>query len=237
MKRQTLHQIIVSEIEGRVLSGEWPPGYRIPFEHELMAHYGCARMTVNKALAGLARAGLIVRRQRAGSFVAHPRPPSAILDIPDIEADIERRGMVYAMRLLSRRRRKPAARDEAESQLAGGGDLLALTCLHLGAGRPFALEERLISLASVPEAEGVDFAETAPGTWLLGHVPWTEAEHRIAALTADRRLADLLDIAPGAACLALSRRTWRGGDHITHVVQYFPGSGFDLVARFTPQGG
>jgi GntR family histidine utilization transcriptional repressor len=237
MRRQTLHQIIVSEIEGRILSGEWPPGYRIPYEHELMTHYGCARMTVNKALAGLVKSGLIVRRQRAGSFVAHPRPPSAILDIPDIQADIERRGMVYAMRLLSRRRRKPVVRDEAESQLAGGGELLDLTCLHLGDGRPFALEERLISLASVPEAESVDFVEIAPGTWLLGHVPWTEAEHRIAAITADRRLADLLDIAPGAACLALSRRTWRGGDHITHVVQYFPGSGFDLVARFTPQGG
>lgn len=237
MKRQTLHQIISGEIEGRILSGEWPPGYRIPFEHELMTHYDCARMTVNKALAGLVKAGLIVRRQRAGSFVAHPRPPSAILDIPDIQADIERRGMVYAMRLLSSRRRKPVARNEAESQLAHGGDLLELTCLHLGDARPFALEERLISLTSVPEADSVDFGEVPPGTWLLGHVPWTEAEHRIGALTADRRLADLLDIAPGAACLALSRRTWRGGDHITHVVQYFPGSGFDLVARFTPQGG
>ena len=237
MKRQTLNQIISGEIEGRILSGDWPPGHRIPFEHELMAHYGCARMTVNKALAGLARAGLIVRRQRAGSFVAHPRPPSAILDIPDIQADIERRGMAYAMSLLSRRRRKPAARDEAEIQLAGGGDLLELICVHSGGGRPFALEERLISLASVPEAAEADFAGTTPGGWLLGHVPWTEAEHRIGAVAADRRLADLLDIAPGAACLALSRRTWRGGDHITHVVQYFPGSGFDLVARFTPQGG
>jgi GntR family histidine utilization transcriptional repressor len=236
MKRQTLHRIISGEIEGRILSGEWPPGHRIPFEHELMVHYDCARMTVNKALAGLVKAGLIVRRQRAGSFVAHPRPPSAILDIPDIQADIERRGMAYAMRLLSKRRRKPA-RDEAETQLAGGGELLELICLHLGDERPFALEERLISLASVPEAAGVDFAETTPGGWLLGHVPWTEAEHRIAALSADRRLADLLDIEAGAACLALSRRTWRGGDHITHVVQYFPGTGFDLVARFTPQGG
>ena len=237
MKRQTLHQIIVGEIEGRILSGEWPPGHRIPFEHELMAHYGCARMTVNKALAGLAKAGLIVRRQRAGSFVAHPRPPSAILDIPDIQADIAGRGMAYAIRLLDRRRRRPAPGKAEEIQLAGAGDLLELTCVHLGDGRPFALEERLISLAGVPEAAEVDFAATAPGHWLLGHVPWTEAEHRIAAINADRRLAGLLDVAPGAACLALSRRTWRGADHITHVVQYFPGNAFDLVARFTPQGG
>ena len=236
MKRQTLHQTISGEIEGKILSGDWPPGYRIPFEHELMEHYGCARMTVNKALAGLVKAGLIVRRQRAGSFVAHPRPASAVLDIPDIEADIRSRGMGYGMTLLTRKRRKPEAKSAEEMQLAGGGDLLALTCLHLADGRPFALEERLISLGSVPEAEAVDFAVESPGHWLLGHVPWTEAEHRISALNADRRIAGLLDIEPGTACLALSRRTWRGGDHITHVVQYFPGSAFDLVARFTPQG-
>ncbi len=235
MKRQTLHQTIVGDLEGRILSGEWPPGYRIPFEHELMTHYACARMTVNKALAGLVKAGLIVRRQRAGSFVAHPRPPSAVLDIPDIQADIEGRGMEYAITLLSRRRRKPKGEDE--TQLAGGGDLLDLTCIHLADGKPFALEERLISLASVPEAAEIDFAREAPGSWLLGHVPWTEAEHRIAAVNADKRIAGLLDIAPNAACLLLWRRTWRGGDHITRVAQYFPGHGFDLMARFTPQGG
>ena len=235
MKRQTLHQTIVGEIEGRILSGEWPPGHRIPFEHELMTHYDCARMTVNKALAGLVKTGLIVRRQRAGSFVAQPRPASAVLDIPDIQADIEGRGRIYAITLLARRRRKP--KGEEEIQLAGAGDLLDLTCVHLADGKPFALEERLISLASVPEAAAIDFAKEAPGSWLLGHVPWTEAEHKIAAVNADKRVAGLLDIATGAACLLLWRRTWRGGDHITRVAQYFPGRGFGLVARFTPQGG
>ena len=27
----SLHQRIVNDIEGRILSGEWPPGKRIPF--------------------------------------------------------------------------------------------------------------------------------------------------------------------------------------------------------------
>ncbi|WP_158913618.1 GntR family transcriptional regulator, partial [Caulobacter sp. S45] len=36
--------------------GQWPPGYRVPFETELMAEYGCARMTVNKAMAALVEA-------------------------------------------------------------------------------------------------------------------------------------------------------------------------------------
>ena len=49
-----LHRRIRSDIAERILSGEWPPGFRIPFEHELMADYDCSRMTVSKALAPLA---------------------------------------------------------------------------------------------------------------------------------------------------------------------------------------
>jgi GntR family histidine utilization transcriptional repressor len=232
----TLHARIRAEIEQRILTGEWRPGDRIPFEHELMAQYGCARMTVNKAIASLADAGLIVRRRRAGSFVAQPRIHSVVLEIPDIQAAITARGERYGLKLLSRRQRKPMGNRPDEKALAGKGDLLALRCLHLADGQPFALEDRLISLDSVPDAQNVDFATEAPGTWLLSHVAWTQAEHRITAVNADRDTAATLDIEVRAACLALERRTWRASQHITHVRQIFPGTHYDLIARFAPEG-
>jgi len=233
----TLHDRIRDTIETQILTGAWPPGHRIPFEHELTAQFGCARMTVSKAIASLVDAGLIVRRRRSGSFVAQPRIHSAILDIPDIQAGIVARGQVYGLTLLARRRRKPCGARPDEVQLAGKGGLLDIRCLHLADGQPFALEDRLISLAAVPDAEAADFSASAPGTWLLHHVPWTEAEHRIAAVNADAEIADLLAIANGAACLTLERRTWRGDRHITHVRQTFPGAAYDLIARFTPRTG
>ena len=61
-----LHSRIRSDFEERIMSGALKPGDRIPFEHELMAEYGCSRMTVNKAMSSLADAGLIHRRRRAG---------------------------------------------------------------------------------------------------------------------------------------------------------------------------
>jgi GntR family histidine utilization transcriptional repressor len=67
--KPTLYKQIRIDIERRILTGEWPPGHRIPFEHELMSHYGCSRMTVSKALSELAQADLIERRRKAGSFV------------------------------------------------------------------------------------------------------------------------------------------------------------------------
>ena len=83
-----LHDRIRRDIEKRILAGEWRPGHRIPYEHELMADYGCARMTVNRAVSALVQAGLIARRKRAGSFVAAPRFARAALAIPDIRNEI-----------------------------------------------------------------------------------------------------------------------------------------------------
>lgn len=77
-----LYQRIRGDIESRILSGDWPPGHRVPFEHELMESYDCSRMTVNKVLSALAVAGLVERRRRAGSFVSRPRVQSAICKFP-----------------------------------------------------------------------------------------------------------------------------------------------------------
>lgn len=234
-KDATLHKRIRADISERILSGAWPPGFRIPFEHELMAEYGCSRMTVNKALAPLAESGLIVRRRKVGSFVSRPRIHSVVLDIPDIPAEVTARGEPYAYELQTRKVRTASRREIEELGLQAPVEVLALRCLHRASGRPFALEERLINLEAAPEAAGIDFSRMAPGSWLLGHVPWTEAEHRISAANVTRATSALLGIEPTTACLVLERQTWRGADRITHVRLTFPGEAYDLVARFSPQ--
>jgi GntR family histidine utilization transcriptional repressor len=233
----TLHQRIRGEIEDLIRSGVWAPGRKAPSEAELMVQYGCSRMTVNKAMSALAEAGLIVRRRRAGSFVARPRVHSTVLDIPDIQAQILARGETYAFQMLEQRRRRAKPGDVEEVELAAGGELLALRGLHVAGGRPFALEDRLISLVAVPEAAQADFAVEPPGAWLLHHVPWTEAENRISAVGAEAAVADLLALDPGTPLLAVERRTWRAGEPVTWVRQLFPGEAYDLVARFGPARG
>lgn len=235
-REPTLHQRIRNDISQRILSGAWPPGHRVPSEHLLMAEYGCSRMTVSKALAPLAESGLIVRRRRAGSFVARPRIHSVVLDIPDIAAEVSARGEAYGYALHSAVRRQAREADRAALDLDRSVQVLALNCLHTAAGRPFAYEERLINLDATPEAAGIDFSATPPGGWLLGHVPWTQAEHRISAANATAGVARVLSLPPGAACLILERRTWRGADKITFVRMSFPGDAYDLLARFTPTG-
>ncbi|MGF7153717.1 GntR family histidine utilization transcriptional repressor [Novosphingobium gossypii] len=231
--RMPLHERIRSDFEGRILGGELAPGDRLPIEQELMREYGCSRMTVNKALSALVAAGLIDRRKRAGTFVARPKVHSMVLDVPDIAAQVRERAQDYAFQPLKRRVR-PAGDDEEETLLAGGGSLVQIDGLHLVDGAPLGVEFRLVSATAVPEIVGADLDSVPPGTWLLQHVPWTEAETRISAVAALGEEAEWLGVAAGTPCLCVERRTWRGSERITYVRQLFLGDAYDMVARFGP---
>jgi GntR family histidine utilization transcriptional repressor len=216
---------IRDEIAASIQSGAWRPGDRIPTEQELAARYGCARATVSKALGELAASGLIARRRKAGSFVAHPPVHSAVMTVPDLAELIAARGEAYRWQASSVARAK-------RGEEAFAGPALSIEGVHFAADEPFALERRSIALDEVPEAAAADFGKQAPGTWLLAHIPWTQARHVIRAVTPTRREAGLLGIGSTAACLELDRTTWRTGRVVTHVRQIFRGDRFDLVAEF-----
>ena len=229
-----IHQRIRSDIEGSILSGAWPPGTRVPAERQLMASYGCSRMTVSKVLSMMAARGLITRRRGAGSEVAAPQAERAVLEIRDFVREAAEAGTAYAHEVLRREIVSAGAERGARLGLRPGAKLVAIDTLHRVDRRPEAYEERVIDIAAVREAKTERFVDVPPGTWLLDHVPWTTAEHAIEAVNADLRQASLLNLPVGAACLVLERRTWQGGAFITEARITYPGARHRLVGRFSP---
>jgi len=91
--------------------------------------------------------------------------------------------------------------------------VLVLDGLHIADGLPFALEHRVISLTAAPEAVTADFPRK-PRWMLLGHIPWTQARHRISAHGAGTKIAGRLGISrdarlPADRTLDLARRAGR----------------------------
>ena len=236
-KASSLYQRIIDDVRDRILSGEWQPGHRIPFEHELSAQYGCSRMTVNKAMSELAKSGMIERRRRSGSVVSRPRSQAAVLEIHDIRAEVQALGLPYRYELTSRKSRPATKGEEMQYGFPAGARLLQLVCRHFAGSQPFCLEERFISAIAVPEAAEEDFRDIAPGPWLLGRIPWSAAEHTISAVAANEAVAAALGVAPGDPCLVVLRRTWSAEQPITAVRLTYSGKTHSLVARFTPRTG
>lgn len=219
-----------------ILSGDWPPGTRIPTETALTGRFGVSRMTVLKAIQTLASDGLVRRRRRIGTVVAsraRERPVFEIWDIPEL---VRRSGATYGYRLLECR----ALADDSERRgllgIAPSTPTLWMRCLHLADGKPFQLEERLINMEAAPGVAAHPFDAESPGSWLLAHVPWTDAEHKIFAREAPAELARLLKVRPRAACLLVDRRTWNGRTPVTMARMWHPGSRHCLVGHFRPGG-
>ena len=227
----SLHDRIKQDIETKVMSGVWSPGYRIPYEHELMKQYACSRMTINKALGTLVDRGLIERRKRAGSFVSAPKFHRAAFDLPDLRAQITSEGKKYDFDLTERTVRGANASDRSRLDIADG-DILALKCTHFVDGKPHSLEDRIINLRLVPEARSAAFDREPPNSWLFNHVPWSDARHRISAVNADPDTANKLGIRHDSACMVVERWTWRSEEKITYVRIVHPASEFSIEAQF-----
>jgi len=166
--------------------------------------------------------------------VAEPSTQRAVLEIQDFALEAARAGTTYHFKILRRAVEPIDAAAALRTGLPVGTEMLTISTLHLMDGVPGAYEQRLIHLATVPEAGQERFTNDPPGTWLLRRVPWTDAEHIVRAVNADSQLAKHLHIETGAACLVLERRTWQAGAFVTEARITYPGDRHHLVGRFSP---
>jgi DNA-binding GntR family transcriptional regulator len=66
-------QAIFMRLQMKIISGEWPEGFKIPTEMELCETFGVSRVTIRRALDGLVSNGTIARTRGRGSFVISQR--------------------------------------------------------------------------------------------------------------------------------------------------------------------
>lgn len=232
----SLHNRILKDVEQKIVTGEWPPGHRIPFETDMAKDYNCSRMTVNKVLTQLSKAGLLERNKKWGTFVKAPQSVSAALEITNIQKEVEDAGKNYSYELILDVTRKV---EEAEAKLLNlnkRAKVRHLRCIHFANGDPFCFEDRVVNLAVAPEIEKVAFEENSPGAWMFKHVPWNNAEHQILATEASPGVAMLLNIGIGSACLVVERKTQNDQGFVTWARLSYAGSQHRLVATFTPTG-
>jgi len=73
---------ITRDLAKRVLSGEFPPGSRLPVEADLIEALGVSRTVIREAMRTIAAKGIVVSRKKAGTIV-RPMQEWNLLD-PDV---------------------------------------------------------------------------------------------------------------------------------------------------------
>lgn len=130
VSKSTLVEGVISRLEELICSGEWPVGFRIPAEPELVRALGVSRNTVREAVRALVHAGLLDPRPGDGTYVRADTGLDAALgraarrwgaiDALEVRTMLER----DAARLAARRRDDAdvAAIEAALTRVAEAGD-------------------------------------------------------------------------------------------------------------------
>ena len=227
---------VKAAIRAMIERGGWKPGVKLPSERELEGQFGCARLTVRRALQELQAEGLIERRHGSGSYVADLQPISSVLTVKDVHQEIVERGHRHSIRVLSARRLKANAAIADAMRVPRQSDVFCCEVLHLENGVPIQFEERFINPEVIPDFLDLDLASHTASSYLFARAPLTAAEQVIEAVNAEPALARHLGVADGAALLRVSRRTVSQGKVASIARLYHPGHSYRLIGSFSSAG-
>ncbi len=138
---------VFTQLQMKIIFGEWPEGYRIPTEMELCQLYAVSRVTIRRALDGLVEQGYITRTRGRGSFVLFRRTVVG-LGYPQVysHSDGNRPKGVYKILLKEKVEASPA--DHQQIQLDDTPEdrqLWHFKSLHLVDGKPSVLSDYYVA--------------------------------------------------------------------------------------------
>lgn len=210
-------QQVRQHILQKIVTGEWPPGHRVPSEADLKAAFACARMTVHYAVKELRDEGYLERIQGVGTFVAQPHVHVATFRLVDIAHEAALAGQRHSLDVISRVERRATQSEARQFRIPAGAPLFHTTVLHRIDGRPAELERRVVNARAFPEYLQSDFTTRTPFAVLMDRVPYPEGRMTVTAVapTADERR--LLQLPSDQPCLEIDRVTWSHGVVYSHA--------------------
>lgn len=226
---QPLYGQLQRALRQAIERGALGPDDALPSERQLAAALGVSRITVRKAIGGLADEGLLVRRQGAGNFVG-TRVEKNFARLTSFSEDMRARGRVPSGRWLVRRKGQVTAEEAMRLGLSPGSQVYRFDRLRLADDEPMALEHCTIAGFALPSADAVK-ASLYGALEKVGHRP-VRALQRLRALLLDAQQARLLEARPGDAGLLVERVGYlRDGRAIELSRSIYRGDRYDIVAE------
>jgi GntR family transcriptional regulator len=144
-------------ILAKVRSGEFPPGSRIPSEHQLAAAYKIGRPTARQATERLVRKGVLVRRRGAGTFVDKPQREVDLFSFAGTISSFRQKGISIRTHILRKAVLKKI-KTSPENPFYGRKAYF-LSRLSRAEGQPVLIEDIYLNTASFPGIERIDLTD------------------------------------------------------------------------------
>lgn len=205
---------------------ELSPGDRLPTETELMHRFGVSRTTVREAVAEFVHAGVIEKRAGKGTFIRDNPIEQELSRLTGFVEDMKALRLVATAKVVTAK--EVAAPPRAAEQLAVPvrSEVMLIERVRLADDRPVSFDVTYLPL-HLGRSIIHDDLTVHPIFTLLEEkygVPLSQADYRIEAGNASRRVAHQLDIAPQAAILKIERTTYASsGEAVDYEVLHYRG--------------
>lgn len=220
-----LQQLVRQAIHNRILVQDDV----IPAERDLALEYGVSRITVRKAIDGLAQEGLVVRRRGAGTFVA-ARVDKSFSKLSSFSEDMLARGRQPSSQWLAKSAGLVSPEESMLLGLSPGTQVYRFQRLRFADDVPMAVEYSTIVGRCLPGVEAVG-ASLYEALEMQGRRP-VRALQRLRAMHFPPEQAKLLGVDSGHAGLFIERRGFLSdGEAVEFTQSYYRGDAYDVVAE------
>jgi GntR family transcriptional regulator len=227
-----LYLLLQRHIREAVRSGELRPRDVLPSERDMAERLGLSRVTVRKALRGLAESGLLVQKRGAGNFIADapPRVEQALARLTSFSEDMQRRGLKAGSHWLLREVSLPSPVEAMRLNLSPEDRVVRLRRLRLANDLPMAIELATLAERDFPDPE--DATQSLYEVLEARGLAPVRALQRISAVNLSSADAALLGVFEGAAALGMERVTFLpDGRPIEFTHSLYRGDAYDLITE------
>lgn len=220
-----LQQLVRTAIERKILQQD----DAIPPERDLAVEYDVSRITVRKAIEGLAKEGLVVRRRGAGTFVA-ARVDKSFSKLSSFSEDMVARGRVPSSAWVSKSTGLVTPEESMSLGLSPGAPVYRFQRMRYADDVPMAVEYATIAGNCLPGVDAVGDSLYA-ALEAAGSRP-VRALQRLRAMAFPAEQARRLGVETGHAGLFIERRGFLAdGDTVEFTQSYYRGDAYDVVAE------
>ncbi len=220
-----LQRALREAIEKRVLG----PDDALPSERQMAADLGVSRITVRKAIQGLADEGILDQRQGSGNFVS-TRIDKNFAKLTSFSEDMRARGRTPHSVWIKKSTGTVNPDEAMKLALSPGEGVYRFHRLRYADGAPMALEYCTVAASALPSLEAVDHS-LYDALERAGNRP-VRALQRLRALLLDEEQARLLEADVADAGLLVERLGYlRDGRAIELSRSIYRGDTYDFVAE------
>jgi len=201
----------------------------LPGERSLASMTGFSRVTVRKALAGLAAQGVVQPRAGSGTYVGE-RIVRSLSRLTGFTEDLRERGLDPRVVFLERGRGQATREEALGLGLSPSACVIRFRRLRYGGEQPLAVERTAVpqSVLGSPDAVRESLYEALER---IGCRP-VRALQRIRAVPIGPEAARRLGLEPGAAGLEIERRAFLAdGRAVEFTRSTYRGDAYDFVAE------